>query len=61
MQLELNTSVEMCLVGDIGFPLMYNLIRPFSHNKLSKEEFIIRLSKAGHYLERALVIIRVTF
>jgi len=50
MQLELNTSVEMCLVGDIGFPLMYNLIRPFSHNKLSKEEFIIRLSKACHYL-----------
>jgi len=60
MQLQLNTSVEMCLVGDDGFPLVYNLIRPFSHNELSKEEFI-RLYKACHCLERAVVIIRFTF
>lgn len=50
----------MCLVGDDGFPLVYNLIRPFSNNELSKEEFI-RLYKACHCLERAVVIIRFTF
>ena len=61
MQLQLNTSAEMCLVGDYGFPLVYNLIRPFSRNKLSKEEVTRTMSKACNYLERALVIIRFPF
>jgi hypothetical protein len=56
MQLELNTSLEiLCLIGDDAFPLMDNLIQPFSHK--ARRKFVIKLSQACYFLEWALGIL----